>query len=238
MRAATSSPPLSRRRTVASERPQPSRAWVCTLTRWFSARAMSACRACAPPLWQLSGASTPCRRSFRARPPASGRTQSVSPSVTHVTVPCQTSARAQVAASSRKAAARKRQEERARQKHHGVRRAMKTCAANNAPALSEAMKRLRPLTHIRAAPFETLFKGLFAICPWAQTARTRVGCGVANASPGCKTRLRFAPDSSSRFPILCSSRPDHEQVLTTRHAPPRRQWPSDWLLLHQKQKQI
>ena len=115
---------------------------------------------------------------------------------------------------------------------------MKTCAANNAPTLSEAMRRLRPLTHIRAALFETLFKGLFAICPWAQTARTRVGCGVANASPGCKTRLRFAPDSSSRFPILCSSRPDHEQVLTTRHAPPRRQWPSDWLLLHQKQKQI
>ncbi len=42
---------------------------------------------------------------------------------------------------------------------------MKTCAANNAPALSEAMKRLRPLAHIRAAPFETLFKNLFAICP-------------------------------------------------------------------------
>ena len=140
--------------------------------------------------------------------------------------------------SGKKARERKRQEERARQKHHGVRRAMKTCAANNAPALSEAMRRLRPLAHIRAAPFETLFKNLFAIRPWAQTARTRVGCGVANASPGCKTRLRFAPDSSSRFPILCSSRPDHEQVLATRHAPPRRQWPSDWLRLHQKQKQI
>lgn len=67
--------------------------------------------------------------------------------------------------SGKKARERKRQEERARQKHHGVRRAMKTCAANNAPALSEAMRRLRPLTHIRTAPFETLFKSLFAIYP-------------------------------------------------------------------------
>ena len=56
-------------------------------TAWSSTSARRACRAAAPPGWQLSGASMPCSRILRGAPPVPGRTQSVSPSVTWLTTP-------------------------------------------------------------------------------------------------------------------------------------------------------
>lgn len=107
--------------------------------------------------------------------------------------------------SGKKARERKRQEERARQKHHGVRRAMKTCAANNAPALSEAMKRLRPLTLISAPP---LLKRSSRTCSQSVRGRQQRGLGWAAAlqtprraaRPACGLRLTVHPGSRSCAP--------------------------------------
>lgn len=107
--------------------------------------------------------------------------------------------------SGKKARERKRQEERARQKHHGVRRAMKTCAANNAPALSEAMKRLRPLTLISAPP---LLKRSSRACSQSVRGRKQRGLGWAAAlqtprraaRPACGLRLTVHPGSRSCAP--------------------------------------
>ena len=107
--------------------------------------------------------------------------------------------------SGKKARERKRQEERARQKHHGVRRAMKTCAANNAPALSEAMRRLRPLTLISAPP---LLKRSSRACSQSVRGRKQRGLGWAAAlqtprraaRPACGLRLTVHPGSRSCAP--------------------------------------
>ena len=107
--------------------------------------------------------------------------------------------------SGKKARERKRQEERARQKHHGVRRAMKTCAANNAPALSEAMRRLRPLTLISAPP---LLKRSSRTCSQSVRGRKQRGLGWAAAlqmprraaRPACGLRLTVHPGSRSCAP--------------------------------------
>jgi hypothetical protein len=73
--------------TRPNKRPKLSRLDDCTVTGWLDRRSANAFLAAKPWGWQISGASTPSMRIRTGLPPEAGRTQSVSPSVTWVTVP-------------------------------------------------------------------------------------------------------------------------------------------------------